>query len=332
MQFASQTLANLTKKPLFPIYWIHGDAWFLVEEARLAIRALAKAQGYSVTRSQLMDTDITWSALQETARQSSLFAECCMMDIELPKSALTAEGLAVLKNLCAHPSQETIYIFVLRSALDKKHLQTEWFKTLDAVGAIVSCIEPVGGAFISWLNQRIRHYEMTFDQDALNNLVEWTSGNLLAADQTLRGLQALDKKIVHKADVENIGMHDPRFATFALIDVARAGKKALMVQMIDTLHVQKIDAILVLWVLARECRQRLNFLESCAVGSAPQSVLKSLGIFPKHQGEFQKASERQSVKVYRLGLQLAAHIDSCIKGAEQGDVWMLLKDLGVMLS
>ena len=66
MQLKPEQLAQHLKKGLAPIYFIYGDELLLVQEAADAIRAAARAQGYSERE--------VFRRLASTSRMSSLIA------------------------------------------------------------------------------------------------------------------------------------------------------------------------------------------------------------------------------------------------------------------
>ena len=100
MQLAANQLAHHLQKGLRPLYTLHGDEALLVQEAVDAIRAAARAQGFSErTVHTVAGARFDWSAVLAAGQSMSLFAERQIVEIRIPSGKPGKDGGAALQQL-----------------------------------------------------------------------------------------------------------------------------------------------------------------------------------------------------------------------------------------
>jgi len=92
---ADQLEAHL-KKGLAPVYVVSGDEPLQLGEAADAIRAAARAAGYTTREILEADGRFDWNRLGQQADELSLFAEKKIVDLRLPGGKPGREGSAAL--------------------------------------------------------------------------------------------------------------------------------------------------------------------------------------------------------------------------------------------
>ena len=109
MQARPEQLAAQLARGLKPIYTVFGDEPLLAQEAADAIRASARAAGYSerkvfVASGQHFD----WSGVLGAAQAMSLFADRQLIEIRIPTGKPGKEGSTALQRYCDHLSPRCV--------------------------------------------------------------------------------------------------------------------------------------------------------------------------------------------------------------------------------
>ena len=144
MQLALNQLAAHLHKGLRPLYTLHGDEALLQQEAADAIRAAARAQGYTERSSfTVAGAHFDWGAVRAAGGAQSLFADKQILEIRVPSGKPGKEGSAALQQLAqAAAGNDSTLTLVLLPRLDKATKTGAWFAALDSHGVSVP-IEPV---------------------------------------------------------------------------------------------------------------------------------------------------------------------------------------------
>ena len=88
---SDQLDAHLLKN-LAPLYVVHGDEPLLALEAADAIRASARAKGYTERTVLTVDRYFDWSALRHASAGMSLFGDRKLIELRIPSGKPGAQG------------------------------------------------------------------------------------------------------------------------------------------------------------------------------------------------------------------------------------------------
>lgn len=93
MQLALNQLSSHLAKGLRSLYVLHGDEPLQLQEAADAIRASARAQGYTERSSYtVMGTHFDWSAVLAAGGSLSLFADKQILEVRIPAESRAKRG------------------------------------------------------------------------------------------------------------------------------------------------------------------------------------------------------------------------------------------------
>jgi hypothetical protein len=137
MQIRPEQLEAQLARGLKPVYTIHGDEPLLAQEAGDAIRAAARAAGY--TERQVFTVSgahFDWSGVLGAAQAMSLFAEKQLIEIRIPSGKPGKEGSEMLQRYCEQLSDDVMTLVTL-PRLDFQQLKAAWFAALDSHGTTV---------------------------------------------------------------------------------------------------------------------------------------------------------------------------------------------------
>jgi DNA polymerase III subunit delta len=307
------TLGSHLDQQLLPAYLVSGDEPLLTAEATDAVRARARAAGFTERETHFLERGSDWSEVRASANNLSLFAERRIVEIRMPGAKPGREGGAVLVELLEARAADRL-LLITTPRLDRDAQGADWVRAVEAHGAWVQ-VWPVDAArFIGWLRVRLRRAKLTADDEALELLAERTEGNLLAAHQEVEKLRLLARgDRITADDVLNSVADSARFDVFKLGECVLAGDAARTLRMLDGLRAEGVEPTLVLWSLSKAMRDLWSALTS-APGAAPRA-------WPRQNAALERGKRRAPrLSFPRLAMR-AVRADRMIKGRLAGNAW-----------
>ena len=102
MQLALPQLSAHLQKGLRSLYVLHGDEALLIQEAADAIRATARAQGYTERSVHTVSgAHFDWSEVLAAGGSLSLFADKQIVEVRVPSGKPGKEGSTAIQQLAA---------------------------------------------------------------------------------------------------------------------------------------------------------------------------------------------------------------------------------------
>lgn len=256
MKLSPENLSAHLSQPLLPLYLVAGDEPLLVEEACDAIRARARAAGFSERKVFFIERAASiWEQIHQEAQSLSLFADARIVEIRMPGGKPGSAGAAALLRLFQAAGADLL-VLIITGQLERETLGAEWVNALQQQGAYLAVRTVDRGALPRWLQSRFAASGLTASDEAIALLVERSEGNLLAAKQEIDKLALLLEpgSKVSVADVETGSTDSARFDIFQLTDALRAGDAARALRILGGLQAEGTEPPLVLWALGRELR------------------------------------------------------------------------------
>jgi DNA polymerase-3 subunit delta len=310
---ASQLRSALSKS-LLPSYLVAGDEPLLVQEALDAIRKAATDRGFGTRELHVVMPGFDWQSLVGAAGNLSLFAERRILEIRLPGGKADRQGAAAIEDLLRHVGPDLLVI-VAAGKLEKSATTARWVKTIEASGAVVQ-VWPVGaGELPAWIAERMRRVALKPDRDAIGLIADRVEGNLLGAGA------------VSAADVEQAVASSSRYDVFKLVDAAVSGDAARAVRILRGLRAEGVDAVPVVWTLARELRVLARLAESLQSGTELGRALQQAGVWRNRHGLVRACVSRHTTDEFYGLMQLAFRADAAAKGQSARDPWQLCTEV-----
>ena len=139
---AADQLASAPRARPAPLYTVHGDEPLLAQEAGDAIRAAARAAGYTERKVfTVSGAHFDWRALLGAAQAMSLFADRQLIEIRIPVGKPGKDGSEALQRYCETLSDDVLTLVHL-PRLDRQQQGSAWFAALDGAGVTLR-VEPV---------------------------------------------------------------------------------------------------------------------------------------------------------------------------------------------
>jgi DNA polymerase III subunit delta len=320
LKLTSESLTAHLNGALLPAYLISGDEPLLAAEAADALRARARALGFSEREVHFIERAGDWEAVRASAANLSLFGSRRILELRLASARPGTAGNQALLALLRKPDPDTV-LLVLAPRLDREAQGAEWVKAFESQGGWLA-VWPVDSARMpAWLRTRSRALGLKLSDAAIELLAARTEGNLLAAQQELLKLQLLASEAGGAEAVLSGVADSARFDVFQLTDAALAGDAARALRVLGGLRAEGTEATLVLWALAKALRDVWN---AHAAGGRPPAWQRPSAAL----GEALKRAPRLD---FAALARRATRADRLIKGRLPGNAWdelaLLIRDL-----
>ncbi|HEV2441069.1 MAG TPA: DNA polymerase III subunit delta [Steroidobacteraceae bacterium] len=314
MKLTPDSLITHLEQRLLPAYLVSGDEPLLAGEAADAIRARARAVGFTEREVHFLDRGSDWDDVRASAGNLSLFAARRLLELRLPSGRPGVAGNNALLSLLERDDPDTLFL-ILAPRLDRDAQGAQWFRTLESRGGWVPVWPIEADKLVGWLRGRCRRLRLEVDEEALILLAERTEGNLLAAHQELEKLRLLAPAGTLALDTVLASVADSaRFDVFRLSEAVLEGEADRALRVLAGLRSEGTEQTLVLWALTRALRDLWGAVAS--PGGA-----RGRGGWQRQTAALDKAVRRAPRLSFRALTLRAARADRMIKGRLQGDAW-----------
>ena len=341
MQLALNQLSSHLAKGLRSLYVLHGDEPLQQQEAADAIRAAARAQGYTERSSYtVMGAHFDWSGVLAAGGSLSLFADKQILEIRIPSGKPGKDGSTALQQLAqsAQGNDSTLMLISL-PRLDKATKTGAWFSALEAQGISIQ-IDPIErGALPHWIAQRLALQNQRVaageeGQRTLQFFADRVEGNLLAAHQEIQKLGLLQPEGELSFEVvEQAVLNVARYDVFKLSEAILSGNLTRAMRMLDGLQAEGTAEVLVHWTLAEDIRNLQRVKNAQASGQPLPMVLRSLRIWGTKEKLFERVVPRLTPNAAVRLLHSAHVVDGIVKGLPADgwprDSWQALRKLAM---
>jgi DNA polymerase-3 subunit delta len=326
---ADQLDAHLSRG-LAAFYVVHGDEPLLALEAADAIRAKARADGYSERDVHLVERGYDWSRLAASAASLSLFATRRIIELRVPSGKPGTDGAEAIGQYCARLPEDTLTLVTL-PRLDRAGQNSAWFGALAAAGVVVNVFPVDRKQLPLWIGARLARQKQRASEAALAFVADCVEGNLLAAHQEIQKLALL-----HPAgelsfeQVRDAVLDVARFEVSQLSEAMLAGDRVRLARVLDGLAGEGEAPPRVLWVMAEDVRAVARVQAGLATGRNVADLLREARVWgDARQRLVGTAARRMAREALEAALAHAAAIDRTVKGLAKGNPWDELLRLGL---
>lgn len=312
MKLTPESLTTHLADHLLPAYLVSGDEPLLAGEAADAIRARARAAGFSEREVHFIERASDWDEVRASAANLSLFGSRRVLEIRLATARPGTAGNAALLALLGVRDDPATLLLILTPRLDRDAQGAEWVRVAEQRGGWVQVWPVDPQRLVGWLSTRAARLGLEASEDALEMLAARTEGNLLAAQQELSKLPLLAAGKRITADIVLASVADSaRFDVFQLGETVLAGEAARALRMLAGLRAEGTEATLALWALTRALRDIWTLREGG--GRAPG--------WQRQGAALTKALRRAPRLSFKALALRAGRADRMIKGRLVGDAW-----------
>ncbi|MDN4591301.1 DNA polymerase III subunit delta [Xenophilus aerolatus] len=343
MQLAAAQLGAHLGKGLRSLYTVHGDEPLLAQEAADAIRAAARAAGYTERSSHTVaGAHFDWSAVLAAGGSLSLFADRQIVEIRIPSGKPGKDGSVALQQIAeSADGNDSTLTLVFLPRLDKMTKSGAWFAALEGHGVTIQ-VDPVERAALpQWIAQRLAQQGQRVKageegQRTLQFFADRVEGNLLAAHQEIQKLALLHppgelgwEQV--EAAVNNVARYD----VFKLSEAVLAGNAPRVARMLEGLQAEGEAEVLVHYTLAEDIRALKRVKDAMDAGRPLPMALRENRIWGPRERAFERVLPRLDARLLTRLLRAAHTVDGIVKGLKQPDWpasgWQSLQRLALML-
>jgi DNA polymerase-3 subunit delta len=313
LKLTPDALSAHLEQQLLSVYLISGDEPLLSGEAADAVRARARARGFTEREVHFMERGSDWDDVRASAGNMSLFGSRRVVEIRMPTGKPGVAGAAALVSMLEVDDRDTVFL-ILTPRLDRDAQGSSWVKAVESRGAWVQVWPVDADRMVGWLRARARRLGLEVTNEGIELLAERTEGNLLAAHQELEKLRLIAQGGRISADSILMSVADSaRFDVFQLGEAVLAGDAERALRMLAGLRAEGVEATLVLWALSKAVRDLWG-----SVASPDGSGSRAWG---RQAAALEKGARRASrLPFSRLAIR-AGRADRMVKGRLLGDPW-----------
>ncbi len=322
MQLSPEQLEAHLAKGLAPLYAITGTEELRALESADAIRARAKAAGFTDRKVYSAGAHFDWGQIKADLSGMSLFGDKPLIDLRIPNGKPGKDGGAALDDIAklAKATGDGALLLVTFPG-DYQTMKTAWVKALDAAGVLVESKPVDPAALPAWIGERLARQKQSAAPETLRFIAAKVEGNLIAAHQEIMKLALLQPpgKLGFEA-VEEAVLNVARYDVFKLSEAWLTGDLPRFRRMLEGLRGEGEAPPLILWAMADDIRALAKIRRGEKVWKGPRS------------GLYERKAKNVSNAQLGTALRHAAGIDRLIKGlrpqALSGDVWEEFYRLG----
>ncbi|RRD67804.1 DNA polymerase III subunit delta [Comamonadaceae bacterium OH2310_COT-174] len=321
----SQLPQHLTQR-LAPLYVLHGDEPLLEQEALDALRAAARAQGFT-ERSAFVGsaTQFDWSQVLAASASQSLFAQRQIVEIRLPTGKPGKEGAQVLQQLAEQaaasgPSADATLLIVLLPRADRSMQQTPWFAAMEQAGVVLR-IDPVARRDMpAWLAQRLKAQgqSVASGEEGLQTLAFFTEcveGNLMAAHQEVQKLGLLyPPGVLSREQIEASVLNVARYSLQDLSEAILSGQTLRSQRVLAALLAEGEAAVRLHSVLAGDILSLYRARQALDDGAPMPQALRLARAWGPKEKLLERLLPRLRLPALARLLQSAHVVDGICKG------------------
>lgn len=334
MNIAAERLPEQLSRGLSTLYVVVGDEPLAALEATDAIRAAARAAGYTERSVFTAQGRVNWQGIFAGGDNLSLFAERRLAEIRIPSGKPGVDGAKALEAYAGDLPPDTLTLITL-PGLDWKSQQSRWFAVLAKVGTVVEAKPVERAALPGWIERRLARQGLRAERDALAFLADRVEGNLLAAQQEIDKLALLlPPGKVTLADVEHAVVDVSRLEADELADALYAGDGMRFAQIVGDLRDSGEAVPAILWQVSAAVQLLLRLKLAHSQGESLSGLMRSLwGRDRQRAPQIERAVKRLELERIEQALAALALIDRQAKGLErEGDAWDTLVGVGLALA
>ena len=328
MKLSSNEVAKHLAKAIHPIYFISGAEDLLIIESLDQIRKAAISNDFTDKVAFTVSGQFNWSEVNNCFKNQSLFGGKQFVEIHIPSSKPGKKGSEAITNLIANLPEDALLV-VVAGKLEKSNKQAKWVKELLKHATVIDCPKVYPSQFPSWLQNRLKAYDLGIDRNALEMFVALTEGNLIVAKQSIERLLMMEVTgRVTMEDVSQCVADGAHFDLFQLTEAAIMRKPERVHRIFERLKSEGMRPEQMLAVLYWEIKNLMDASLDIDNGLSVKQAMQKANIWQSKQKIIGPYLAFQSKEKIDQLVHQACKVDNVIKGVDLGSPW---EEIGLLL-
>lgn len=327
VKISGDNLASALTRGLAPVYLISGDEPLLVNEAADAVRARARAEGFTERDLHVVERGFDWNSLLADSRAMSLFASRKIVEIRMTNPTPGEQGGNAIIELAEQPSPDNV-VLIITGKMDGRIQNSKWVSAIERAGAVVQIWPLELQRLPGWIRDRLKRHGLDADPATASLLAERVEGNLLAAHQEVEKLALLlpAGKLTTETVLEAVA-DSARFDVLQVGEAAMRGQTTRALRILEGLRGEGMELVLVLWAINKDLQWIARAQHLMRNGQSADSAMNAVYVWRPRQAAMRQALARLKPSAVRGLLLDASRVDRAIKGALRTDPWVELEGL-----
>ncbi len=328
MKLSSNEVAKYLAKAIHSIYFISGAEDLLIIESLDQVRKTAISNDFTDKVAFTVSGQFNWSEVNNCFKNQSLFGGKQFVEIHIPSSKPGKKGSEAITNLIANLPEDALLV-VVADKLEKSTKQAKWVKELLKHATVIDCPKVYPSQFPSWLQNRLKAYDLGIDRNALEMFVALTEGNLIVAKQSIERLLMMEVTgRITMEDVSQCVADGAHFDLFQLTEAAIMRKPERVHRIFERLKSEGMRPEQMLAVLYWEIKNLMDASLDIDNGLSVKQAMQKANIWQSKQkiiGPYLTSQPKE--KIDQLVHQ-TCKVDNVIKGVDLGSPW---EEIGLLL-
>jgi|TARA_B100000315_G_scaffold189582_1_gene179472 DNA polymerase-3 subunit delta len=328
LKLSSNEVAKHLAKAIHQIYFISGAEDLLIIESLDQIRKAAISNDFTDKVAFTVSGQFNWSEVNNCFKNQSLFGGKQFVEIHIPSSKPGKKGSEAITNLIANLPEDALLV-VVAGKLEKSTKQAKWVKELLKHATVIDCPKVYPSQFPSWLQNRLKAYDLGIDRNALEMFVALTEGNLIVAKQSIERLLMMEVTgRITMEDVSQCVADGAHFDLFQLTEAAIMRKPERVHRIFERLKSEGMRPEQMLAVLYWEIKNLMDVSLDIDNGLSVKQAMKKANIWQSKQKIIEPYLASQPKEKIDQLVHQACKVDNVIKGVDLGSPW---EEIGLLL-
>jgi DNA polymerase III subunit delta len=331
MLIKQAALSSHLKKACAPIYILIGQDEFLMMQTVKNIKSTWKnrhpdSESLCYTVEQPQD----WEDIYSEADSYHIFSQETLIDVRFNKKTLDAKGKTALTTYLASPNPKKL-ILIQAPLLNAKHLS---FCSTHQACVVVQIFPLHPREMRQWISDALKNAMLSCSSDAIELILQYTSGNHLACAQLIEKLGLIYPKS-HTLSLDEVRQQLSFQCNDHLFDLPEAclyGDTQKAIRCIRVALSQKTEPVLILWIVTQEIRLLIQLQQLLTQGISFNDAASKLKIWSQRHQAYQKALGRLKIeRLYDL-LRQCQNLDQNFKLGKLKNIHLEIEQLLISIT
>lgn len=317
-------------RQIAPLYFLAGQDQYLVNNAAQQIKHAWRQQGECDEQTIHVNNATDWAACFQEAKHYSLFSPFVLLDVRYDKKSLDAASKTTIETYLKNPNSSCL---VLIQAINVPAKQLTWIANQKQ--AILIQSNPLTATALQhWIAGELQRKNIQYEKSIPALIHQYSQHNMLACAQVIEKLSLFNQQelVFTPALVAEHLTDQCDYPLYDLADACLTANTSKIIHLLRQLHQNRIEPIIVLWLISQEIRQLLQLTQLTKQSIGLATACNQLKIWPQRMKLYEMALKRLSMAQLHELLQCCHQLDKQIKSEQSNQIWHKLEQMALVLA